>query len=125
MRLIAYSDPGAYEIRYMAGTDGTTLASAALTITASTAGIEAPASVAAGEEFEVRWRGPGLPGDRIVLVEAGADEGAYYSSSAYQAAVGDGSPARLQALPSPGRYEVRYLAAGDGGTLARAPLEIR
>ncbi len=124
LRLTAYSEPGAYEVRYMAGADGRTFASVPLDITPSTARIDAPARVAAGEEFEVRWSGPNAAGDRIVLVEASAAEGTYFTSSAYARPTSGGSPVTLRALPDPGSYEVRYLAEGDGKTLARAPVQI-
>ncbi len=124
LRLTAYSDPGDYEVRYMAGFDGRTLAARALTIVPSRATLEAPARVAAGEEFEVRWSGPASEGDRIVLIEAAAPDGSFYTRRDYAQPTSAGSPARLRALPDPGAYEVRYLAEGDGKTLARAPLEI-
>ena len=123
LRLTAYSEPGDYEIRYQAGTGGSTLASMPLVITASQARIEAPSRVVAGEQFEVVWRGPASRGDRIVLIEASAPEGRYYTSSAYSPGATT-SPITLRALPDPGAYEVRYLAEGDGKTLARAAIEI-
>ena len=80
--------------------------------------------VAAGEEFEVSWRGPTSKGDLLVLVEESAPEGRYYSSSTYSPPTSGGSPLTLTALPDPGAYEVRYFAEGDGKTLARAKIEI-
>jgi Ca-activated chloride channel family protein len=124
LRLTAYSEPGDYEIRYQAGTDGSTLASVPLAIAPSQARVEAPSRVVAGEEFEVVWRGPASRGDRIVLVEASAPEGRYYTSSTYSPGATGASPLTLRALPDPGAYEVRYLAEGDGKTLARAKIEI-
>ncbi len=124
LHLTAYSEPGDYEIRYMAGADGGTFASASIEITPSQARIEAPPRVVAGEEFEVRWSGPASQGDLIVLVEKSAPEGRYYTSSAYAPSTSEGSPLALRALPDPGAYEVRYLAEGDGKTLARASVEI-
>ncbi|MFQ5528228.1 MAG: VWA domain-containing protein [Thermoanaerobaculia bacterium] len=124
LRLTAYSQPGDYEIRYMAGADGGTLASAALVITPSRARIEAPSRVAADHEFEVRWQGPASDGDRIVLIEESAPDGRYYTSSAFAPSTSKGSPLTLRALPDPGAYEIRYLAEGDGKTLARVKIEI-
>ncbi len=124
LRLTAYSEPGDYEIRYQAGADGSTLASVPLVITPSQARLEAPSRVVAGEEFEVHWRGPASRGDRIVLVEASAPEGRYYTSSAYSPGATGASPLTLRALPDPGTYEVRYMAEGDGKTLARVKVEI-
>ncbi|MDX1503678.1 MAG: hypothetical protein R3325_15070, partial [Thermoanaerobaculia bacterium] len=123
-RLTAYSEPGSYEVRYMAGADGRTFARAPITVTPSKARVEAPARVPAGAEFEVRWSGPASEGDRLVLVEASAPDGAYYTGSAHSPSTAGGSPLTLRALPKPGSYEVRYLAQGDGKTLARAKLEI-
>lgn len=123
VRLTAYSEPGDYEIRYMAGLDGKTLAASALTVTPSEARIEVPSRVAADAEFEVRWTGPNSRGDRIVIVKEGAAEGSYYSG-AHTRPTENGSPLKLRAFREPGAYEVRYLAGGDGKTLARATLEI-
>ncbi len=125
LKLTAYSEPGEYEVRYMAGVDGRTIASAAVTVTPSTARLEAPSRVAAEEEFEVRWSGPASDGDRIVLVKESTPEGSYFTNSAYTQPTSAGSPVKLRAFREPGTYEVRYLAEGDGKTLARATLEIR
>lgn len=108
----------------MAGADGKTLAVSPLTIPPSRARLEVPRRVAAREEFEVSWNGPNSNGDRIVLVKAGTREGSYFSSSAYSQSTQVGSPVKLKAFPAAGAYEVRYLAGGDGKTLARSMLQI-
>ncbi len=124
LRLTAYSEAGDYEIRYMAGGDGKTVAKLALRVTPSKARVEPPARAAAGAELEVRWSGPASRGDRIVLVKASTREGSYFTSSAYSQPASAGSPVTLRAFEEGGSYEVRYMAGGDGKTLARASLVI-
>jgi len=119
--LTAPIDPGAYEIRYVTGGEGSTLASASVTVTAVSASLEAPADVDAGERFEVAWEGPDNPRDYLTIVEAGAPEGTYAS---YQY-TRDGSPATLAAPDEPGAYEVRYVTGEGGRTLASVPITVR
>lgn len=125
VRLTTFSDPGAYEVRYLAGADGRSLARTPFRISESTARIEAPAAAAAGQEISVRFSGPARQGDRIVIVKASAPAGSYYTSSDYAKSAVAGSPVKLRTLPEPGAYEVRYLAGGDGKTLGRAALTVR
>ena len=119
--LTAPIDPGAYEIRYVTGGEGNTLASAPVTVTAVSASLEAPASVGAGERFEVAWEGPDNARDYVTIVEAGAREGTYRR---YQY-TRDGSPVTLAAPDEPGAYEVRYVTGEGGRTLASVPISVR
>ena len=119
--LTAPGEPGAYEVRYVVGQDGRTLASVAVTVAPVSASVSAPAQVAAGAAFEVAWTGPNYERDYVTIVPAGAEEGAYLS----YAYTRDGNPAGLVAPDEPGRYEVRYVVAGDEVTVARTPIEVR
>jgi Ca-activated chloride channel homolog len=114
-------DAGAYEVRYVAGQGDRTLASAPITITGTTASVEAPAVVASGSTFEVGWTGPGNDNDYVTIVPAGADEGSYLD----YAYLSSGNPATLTAPEEAGRYEVRYVFGGGDRTLASAPIEVR
>ncbi len=119
--LSAPAEPGAYEVRYVTGREENTLASVPVTVTAVSASLAAPASVDAGERFEVTWEGPDNPRDYVTIVEAGAREGAYRS---YQY-TRDGSPAALTAPDEPGAYEVRYVTGVGDRTLASVPISVR
>jgi Ca-activated chloride channel family protein len=119
--LTAPIEPGAYELRYVTGQGNATLASAPVTVTAISASLAAPASVGAGERFEVTWEGPDNSRDYVTIVEAGAREGAYKS---YQY-TRSGSPAALTAPNEPGAYEVRYVTGVGDRTLASVPITVR
>ncbi|MFU8888766.1 MAG: VWA domain-containing protein [Trueperaceae bacterium] len=119
--LSAPANPGAYELRYVTGRGGNTLASAPITVTAVSASLAAPASVGAGERFEVTWDGPDNPRDYVTIVEAGAREGAYRS----YAYTRNGSPATLTAPNEPGAYEVRYVTGTGNRTLASVAISVR
>lgn len=106
VQLVAPAEPGAYEIRYLAGaTPYATLARRPITIADSQAMLTAPASVAAGAGFDVQWTGPDNAQDFISMVEAGTPEGIYerykYTNT--------GSPVTLLAPDRPGAYELRYM----------------
>jgi Ca-activated chloride channel homolog len=120
-RLTAPSEPGAYEVRYVAGQGDQTLASAPVTVTAVTARVQPPGeTVAAGRVFFVDWQGPDNQGDYVTIVPDGAAEGTYVS----YAYTRDGSPASLTAPMEPGRYEVRYVTGQGDRTLASAPITV-
>jgi Ca-activated chloride channel family protein len=119
--LTAPIDAGAYEVRYVAGQDQSTLARAPVTVTTVGATVAAAAQVDAGGAFEVSWTGPDNPGDYLTIVPAGAAEGAYLDY-AYTA---DGSPVALTAPDEAGRYEVRYVTGQGDRTLASTPVEVR
>ncbi len=112
--------PGAYEIRYMTGEGQRTLAAVDIVVTEALAALEAPAEVVAGSDFEATWTGPGHNNDRIIIVEAGADEGQYRDYFYAR----DGSPAELTAPDAPGDYEVRYMTGQDQLTLASVPVSV-
>ena len=75
--LRAPDEPGDYEVRYLSAQKYYTVGSAPLTIAGTTATLEAPDSVAAGADVEVRWTGPGNPLDFLTIVPAGAAESTY------------------------------------------------
>jgi Ca-activated chloride channel family protein len=120
-KLTAPAKPGSYEVRYIMAKDNEQLAMAPFTVTAVSAQVKAPASVAAGADFEAQWQGPNNEGDYVTIVKAGADAGEY---GAY-AYTRDGSPSRLQAPEEPGSYEVRYIQDLDKVILARTPLTVK
>ena len=114
LTLTAPDGLGAYEVRYVMGESGRTLASQAVTLVETSATVEAPLEIPAGADFEVTWSGPDNPRDYVTIVEAGAAEGSYLS---YQR-TGRGSPLTLEAPDALGAYEVRYVLGESGRTLA-------
>ena len=71
-KMTAPEQPGAYEVRYLSGRKYVTLGSAAFTVAAVTASLEAPGSVGAGETFDVEWTGPDNSRDWVALAAVGA-----------------------------------------------------
>jgi hypothetical protein len=99
---------GEYEIRLLAADSPyRTLAKRALLVETVGATLEAPAQVAAGKEFEVKWTGPNNERDYIAI----GDESRKYIAYKYTR---EGSPIKLNAPDDAKEYELRYiLAAGD------------
>jgi hypothetical protein len=111
---------GDYEVRYLKGQGYDTLARRPITITKVTAEVQPPASVDAGAEFAVPWKGPSNQKDFITLVKAGTPE-TKYGRYVYAR---KGSPAKLRAPDEAGEYEVRYLTGQQYLTLASAPITV-
>ncbi|MEE8271202.1 MAG: VWA domain-containing protein, partial [Alphaproteobacteria bacterium] len=118
--LTAPDDPGAYEVRYVTGQSKTVLASAAIAVAAVEGSVEAPATVAAGADFDVVWDGPDNDGDYVTIVSAGAGERDYLD----YAYTRNGSPAPLRAPDEPGEYEVRYVTGQSKTVLASAAIAV-
>lgn len=116
--ILAPEAPGSYRIVYVFERE--VRASLPLTVFLPEASLEAPASVGAGADFEVTWRGPDSRQDRIVIAERNGPpiRGAAYSY------VGNtrGGPARLRAHMDDGEYDVAYLTGST--ILARAPVRV-
>jgi Ca-activated chloride channel family protein len=112
--LVAPSEEGPWELRYVSGLSGRTLARAAVEVTAVIVTLEAPSEIAAGMPFEVAWEGPAAAADYLALAtEAGT--GSDYLTLHLAT---NGSPARFVAPWEPGAYEVRYVE-GDGNRIRR------
>jgi len=107
------TSPGAYEIRYVDGTNGTVRARAPLEVTAVAIELRAPTTVVAGRRFEVEWTGPAADGDFIAI--ALKDTPVHVIRD--WASVSVGSPVTLAAPSQPGSYEIRYVT-GSGRTVA-------
>jgi hypothetical protein len=111
---------GEYEVRYLTAQTNATLGSA-LTVTAVTASLKAPAQAVAGSTFAVNWEGPNNQRDYVTIVKKGAREGDYSNEYEYTAR---GNPLKLRAPVEPGDYELRYSTGQAYATLARAPIAI-
>jgi phage baseplate assembly protein gpV len=114
--------PGQYEIRYASGQQYVTVARAALTVTAVTGTVTAPASVVAGESFKISWKGPDNARNFVTIVPKGAREGEY--SSSYFYTTPQNNPGSVIAPLAPGAYEVRYSTAEKYLTLAKSDLTV-
>jgi hypothetical protein len=112
--------PGDYVIRFHRAVGYGVDASQPLRIVDATATFEAPAQVAAGERFDVRWTGPDNQGDFVAIDRAGAPD-RDYGPYAYSR---DGSTLSLRAPDAPGDYEIRYHLASTYRVIGRAPLAI-
>jgi Ca-activated chloride channel family protein len=120
VRLQLPSVPGRYEVRYVLGLDDKLLAKQAIEITSVKAGVQGPASAAAGSEIDVSWQGPNNESDYISIAGSG-DEGGHYLAYQYTAA---GNPVRITVPEEAGDYEIRYVL-GEGDTvMATAGLKI-
>ncbi len=118
--LIGPAEAGEFEIRYVNGAEGKTLASMSIVVTPAAITLEAPAQVAPGAEFEVTWTGPDGPQDYITIVPAGSQEGTYLDYE-YTTA---GSPLTLTAPDQPGDYEIWYASDRVAGTFATIPIVV-
>jgi Ca-activated chloride channel family protein len=119
-RLLAPTEPGAYELWYVSGADKTVLVRRAITVLAFAGIIEAPASVVANTEFDVAWSGPSGPGDYVTIVKAGA---AQWSNEDYFNASG-ATPQKLLAPVEAGAYEVWYVTGSDRVIQLRRPITV-
>jgi hypothetical protein len=119
-KLAAPETPGGYEVRYLTGQSYDTLAAAAVTITAVSAALEAPATAPARASVLVKWQGPGNPNDYVILLPAGSDN----EASGSYAYVQRGPELKIATPEEPGAYELRYLTATQHRTLASRPITI-
>jgi len=111
---------GAYEVRYVHGQTGETLASQAIQLTPVSATLEAVSETVAGGTVSVDWTGPDSPNDYITIVEAGAPAGTYNDYERTRA----GSPVEINAPDAIGAYEIRYVIGQSSRTLASQPLSL-
>lgn len=119
--LLAPLEPGAYELWYVIGSDRTVQVKKPITVTAASATLEGPDTVAKGAQFEVTWTGPNGPGDFVTIVAKGADASAYLSYFYTH----DGNPGTLTAPDKPGDYELRYLAGQADVVMESIPIGVK
>lgn len=114
--------PGTYEVRYITAQDSSVAARTTIEVTDVTAKLEAPATVTAGQSFDLRWEGPGNPGDYLTV--ALPDDGPLgYTTYAYTEA---GQSLTLTAPDTPGTYALRYIIDGpDARVLTERPLTVQ
>ncbi|HEV8334591.1 MAG TPA: VWA domain-containing protein [Steroidobacteraceae bacterium] len=117
-KLIAPPKSGDYEIRLLsADSPYPTLARRPLRIDAVEATLDAPAQVAAGATFSVKWTGPNNERDYVAYGDASRPYIGYEYTKA-------GSPLELTAPDDPGQYELRYFLAAGDTIIARRPISV-
>jgi hypothetical protein len=117
-KLIAPPKAGDYEIRLLsADSPYPTLARRPLRIDAVEATLDAPAQVAAGAKFSVKWTGPNNDRDYVAY---GNDARPYIGYEYTKA----GSPLELTAPDEPGQYELRYFLGAGDVIIGRRPITV-
>ena len=134
-KLVAPTQPGAYEIRYFSTEKGGLLASAQLTVTEAGVVLETPRVVIRATDFSVRVKGPYAPGDFVFVATGGMKDNSYPGSKKQRLVPGPGGGGFLDddgfyqfnsiAPAKPGRYEVRYYSKANGDVLARRALIVK
>ena len=127
LKFRAPDDAGDYELRYMDGATYSVLETKPLTITETTATLEAPSEVAAGSQFKVYWTGPDNRQDFITIIVETADERKYknYTYTKRSKEDRDGRQyINLNAPDTAGSYEVRYLTGQKYYTIGRIPITV-
>lgn len=119
LKLSMPNDAGEYEVRYVLGSPRKVLASAPITATAVEATLAAVDTIAAGEDFDVTWTGPGYDNDWVTVVKPDAGERGYIN----YAYTRNGNPLTLKAPVEPGDYELRYVQRGQR-IIARKPITV-
>jgi len=121
LKLAMPAKPGDYEMRVCeASSPYKTLVAKPIQLVGATASVSAPASVAAGASFEVKWTGPNNERDYIAVGET-TPGGRLYLDYKYSR---DGSPLKLAAPEKPGTYEVRYILGVGDTIIARQPFTV-
>jgi Ca-activated chloride channel family protein len=116
--LLMPTEPGRYEIRYVANQDRTVLASRVIEVTDVTAALMAPETAVAGSTIEVAWEGPDYDNDFISI--ARPDDSGYENYTYTR----EGATLDLLMPTAPGRYEIRYVANQDRTVLASRVIEV-
>ncbi len=114
------SEPGDYELRYVAANGKKTLGRRAITLTGIAATVQTPTSAPAGSDVAITWTGPGYTRDYLTIIKADAPDNTW-DKYAY---VEMGSPLTIQAPSQPGDYEIRYVIRNGRKTLARQKLTL-
>ena len=121
LKLEMPATPGDYELRLCeANSPYKTLVMRPIKLTSASASVSAPATVAAGATFEVKWTGPNNERDYVTIGET-TPGGRLYLDYKYSR---EGSPVKLSAPEKPGNYEVRYILGTGDTVIARQPIQV-
>ena len=106
--------PGSYMLRYWSGEGRQSLAEAPITIEPVETSLDGPASVPAGELFEVSWIGPASRRDEVQVFDP--DKGGNGQSIASARVVNGDMKAKTVRIKAPkqaGSYKLRYYGVQD------------
>lgn len=110
--------PGEYELRYVLHQGNTTMASRPITVTETTASLDAPAEASAGTSIEISWQGPNASADKIVIAKVGEKKPINSTNTR------KGNPLTVLMPTQAGEYELRYVLYQGTTTLATRPITI-
>lgn len=119
-KLIAPTEPGLYEVRYVLEEGKRTLSSAPIEVIDAVVSITGPDIVRAETPLRSTWSETINARDYITIVPAGAKDGAYE----HYVRAGDKIEAKLKAPVEPGLYEIWYVLEEGKRTLAHHQLEV-
>ncbi|WP_197282003.1 vWA domain-containing protein [Dethiosulfatarculus sandiegensis] len=120
-QLVAPSEKGDYELRYVHGHSSNVIGRTGIKVTPLTARVKAPASANVATLFDVTWQGPDYEPDYICISLPDQKPGSYKQYTYTR----DGSPLKLRAPSEPGTYEVRYILGRGDKLLAKTSIEIK
>lgn len=118
--LRAPTEVGTYEIRYVSAQSRSALARTTFEVTAAQALIQIPATIHAGEQFEVNWQGPANSGDRIGWPVLNDNRNKLGDQVYVQSGK---NPIKLIGPVEPGTYRVQYLNH-KREVVAEAPFQV-
>lgn len=120
LALVAPTQPGEYEVRYVMRQGAIVLARQPLSVTEVEASVVTRANAPAGGAIEVMWVGPGREADTIAIAEVGASAG----DAINVVSVANGSPVEVALPENAGDFEVRYVMQPENRVLARRPISV-
>ncbi len=121
---------GDYELVYFLAPGDKPLARKSVVVNRAEATVDAPDSVKAGVDFQVRFTGPRYRGDRIIVAPADVEDNAMWRWNAnygFGVKVGETEGTvrgGFKATKQPGEYVVRYVTGHQHQTLARDTLTV-
>ncbi len=120
-RLVLPARAGDYEVRYVTGGDARVLARAPIKVQPFAITLDAPASVEAGNDFELKWTGPKLPDNFITMVKPSAAPDA----AGQTVTVDEEQELRFTAPSEAGTYELRYVVPSLKRVMAKKTIVVR
>lgn len=111
---------GEYEIRYVLGEDGRTIAARPITLSEPEVQLTALPRAIAGATIEATWSTAINQADVLTIVPLGTPEGLIGNS----ASPGNSGTTSLRVPDAPGVYEIRYVLGQGMRTLARVQVEV-
>lgn len=119
---------GDYDIAYVLVPGERIIARAPLSIARAQASVDAPDSVKAGHDFEVRYAADAFEGDRVVVVRADFPDDKMWGIQPRYGFAAEASSSRGivpgSAVAEPGVYEVRYVTGLQHQVLARDSITV-